>query len=195
MPRVSEQHLTARRQQILDAASVCFRHNGFHATSMQDVIAEAGLSVGAVYRYFRSKNEIITAIAEQVADRMIAALADLAAAEDLSLPDAMGLAVGLIDANAGPDGHLPLALQIWSEAQRDPAVADLAREVYRRVLANYAMLARKARERGELPAEADPDATGAALAALALGYALLRLITGGPDLETYRAGLRAVLAG
>ena len=63
MPRVSEAHLAARRQQILDAARVCFTRNGFHATSMQDVIAEAGLSVGAVYRYFRSKEELVAAIA------------------------------------------------------------------------------------------------------------------------------------
>ena len=57
MPRVSDEHLAARRQQILDAARACFLRNGFHATSMQDVIGEAGLSVGAVYRYFKSKNE------------------------------------------------------------------------------------------------------------------------------------------
>jgi len=50
MPRVSEAHLAARRQQILDAAQIRFIRNGFHQTSMQDVIAEAGLSVGAVSR-------------------------------------------------------------------------------------------------------------------------------------------------
>src|SRR5262249_59255610 len=58
VPRVSEAHLAARRQQILDAARACFLRNGFHATSIQDVIAEGGLSVGAVYRYFKSKNDI-----------------------------------------------------------------------------------------------------------------------------------------
>ncbi|HEY9407971.1 MAG TPA: helix-turn-helix domain-containing protein, partial [Jiangellaceae bacterium] len=52
MPRVSEAHLAARRDQILQAAWTCFARDGFHATSMQDVFAEAGLSAGAVYRYF-----------------------------------------------------------------------------------------------------------------------------------------------
>ena len=65
VPRVSEAHLAARRQQILDAARTCFLRNGFHQTSMQDVIREAGLSVGAVYRYFPSKNDLITALAER----------------------------------------------------------------------------------------------------------------------------------
>src|SRR3569833_792948 len=63
MPRVSDDHLERRRQQILDAARRCFLRKGFHLTSMQDVFAESGLSAGAVYRYFKSKNEIITAIA------------------------------------------------------------------------------------------------------------------------------------
>nr|BFE67761.1 hypothetical protein GCM10020092_010620 [Actinoplanes digitatis] len=55
VPRVSEDHLTARREQILAAARLCFLRNGLHNTSMQDLIQEAGLSVGAVYRYFKSK--------------------------------------------------------------------------------------------------------------------------------------------
>src|SRR5262245_48052330 len=63
MPRVSDDHLERRRQQILDAARRCFIRKGFHLTSMQDVFAESGLSAGAVYRYFKSKNEIIHAIA------------------------------------------------------------------------------------------------------------------------------------
>jgi len=62
MPRVSEDHLTARREQILAAARRCFLRKGVHNTSMQDLIGEAGMSVGAVYRYFRSKDEIINAI-------------------------------------------------------------------------------------------------------------------------------------
>jgi AcrR family transcriptional regulator len=65
MPKVSPEHLEARRQQILDAALTCFDRAGFHGSSMQDIFEEAGLSTGAVYRYFSSKEEIILALAEQ----------------------------------------------------------------------------------------------------------------------------------
>jgi len=75
MPRVSATH----RQQILDAAQACFRRNGFHMTSMQDVIAEAGLSVGAVYRDFKGKNEIVEAIALGYADQVGGLVSALAA--------------------------------------------------------------------------------------------------------------------
>ena len=66
MPKVSDAHRESRREQILIAAWKCFSRNGFHSTSMADVIAEAGLSAGAVYLYFRSKDDIIVAVATQV---------------------------------------------------------------------------------------------------------------------------------
>ena len=55
MPKVSDAHVEARRQQILEAASACFARQGFHQTSVQDICKEAGLSAGAVYRYFPGK--------------------------------------------------------------------------------------------------------------------------------------------
>ena len=66
MARVSQEHLDARRRQILDGAARCFARNGFHATSMQDVLKEVDLSAGAVYRYFSGKEELIGAIVAEV---------------------------------------------------------------------------------------------------------------------------------
>jgi len=64
MPRLSEQTREKRRQHILTSAWRCFSRDGFHATSIEDVIAATGMSSSAVYRYFRSKEEIIRASAE-----------------------------------------------------------------------------------------------------------------------------------
>src|SRR5688572_7394624 len=105
MPRVTAAHLAARRQQILDAAQACFLRNGFHATSMQEVIREAGLSVGAVYRYFPSKNALVMALAEQVIGAVRETF-DEALAEDLPLATTMQRAVDVIEPNTGPDGML-----------------------------------------------------------------------------------------
>jgi AcrR family transcriptional regulator len=195
MPRVSEAHLAARRQQILDAARTCFLRNGFHASSMQDVIAEAGLSVGAVYRYFKSKNDIVEAIAEQYASQVSDLLATLIADPDRSLVDAVQGAVGVIDANIGPDGPMRLAVQVWAEALRDARVGQIAEHVYSRLRGNFVTVARRAVETGELPAGTDPEATGAALFSLVLGYGLQKMLTGRPDHDTYVAGLRALLGG
>jgi AcrR family transcriptional regulator len=194
VPRVSEQHLTARREQILDAARICFLRNGFHQTSMQDVIKEANLSVGAVYRYFPSKTDLITAIAEQVVGQ-IAATFDALLAEEPPLPLVVALdrAVDLVTTNTGPDGVLRLALQIWSESTTDPALAEFVDKVYRRIRDILVTLARRAIERGDLPADADPYEVGVVLFALMPGYALQRILTGGPGPQVFKGGLRTLL--
>ena len=58
--------------QILDAARRCFTRNGFQATSMQDIFTASGLSAGAVYSHFTGKDEIVTAIADEVIDTITA---------------------------------------------------------------------------------------------------------------------------
>jgi AcrR family transcriptional regulator len=65
MPRLSEKTRAQRRQHILTSAWTCFSRDGFHATSMDQVIASTGMSSSAVYRYFSSKEEIIHATAEE----------------------------------------------------------------------------------------------------------------------------------
>jgi AcrR family transcriptional regulator len=192
MPRVSDQHLANRRRQILNAARTCFLRNGFHATSMQDVIAEAGLSVGAVYRYFKSKNDIVTAIAEEVVGGVNEALADLVA-RGLTVTATLRQAVTFVDAQTGPDGVFRLAIQVWAEAMRDPVLAEFVQGAYDRIRANFVELARRAQARGELSASAEPEAIGAVLFGMMPAYALQRVLTGTPDRETFLKGLNAIL--
>ena len=55
-----------RKNQILDAAMVVFARSGFHEARMDDIVQESGLSKGTLYWYFKSKEEIITAISERL---------------------------------------------------------------------------------------------------------------------------------
>ncbi|MFI7597112.1 TetR/AcrR family transcriptional regulator [Actinoplanes sp. NPDC049681] len=195
MPRVSEDHLTARREQILAAARTCFLRNGLHNTSMQDLIREAGLSVGAVYRYFKSKNDIISAISETVAGGLAAQLDEIAADPDLSLTAALDRVMDVIDEQVRPDGNFPLALQVWSEATLDPAIGEIVRERYVGMRAPFVTIAERAIARGELRAGGDAQAVSAVLFGMIPGYALQRQLVGFPDRTTYLAGLRALLDG
>jgi AcrR family transcriptional regulator len=193
MPRVSDAHRAARRQQILDAARTCFLREGFHTTSMQDVIAEAGLSVGAVYRYFGSKTEIINAIADQTANETTAALAQIAGDPKQGLCDVMDKALDLIEANVGPDGLIRLAVQIWAEAMRDEAVGVIAKRVYGALRRAFVQLARRAVHTGELPANTQPEPIGAALFSLVVGYGIQRVLTGRPEPRAYKRAVRTLL--
>src|ERR1700719_2660272 len=65
MPQPSNDNNLNRRSQILDAAVVCFAKHGFHQASMHDISAEAGISVGLIYRYFQNKEAVISAMADR----------------------------------------------------------------------------------------------------------------------------------
>ena len=62
MPKVSADHLEARRAQIVQAATRLFAERGFSRTTMAEVVAASGLSNGAVYHYFPSKSELVLAV-------------------------------------------------------------------------------------------------------------------------------------
>jgi AcrR family transcriptional regulator len=192
VPRVSEDHLTARREQILAAARTCFLSKGLHNTSMQDLIKEAGLSVGAVYRYFKSKNEIINAIAAGVASgfgQHIDAVVD----RRLPLGESMELVLEGIEAQIGPDGNFPIALQVWGEATLDPTIGGIVRDTYNGLRASVRRLVVHAVESGELPAGTDIDAVTSVVYGMIPGFALQRVLTGFPDRRTYVEGMRALI--
>jgi AcrR family transcriptional regulator len=195
MPRVSDAHMAARREQILDAARRCFSRNGFQATSMQDVISEAGLSVGAVYRYFKSKDELRVAVAEATVRGIVAEVSEVAHHEPPLPPaDAMARIVIVLEPRlVGPDSVARVAIQAWAEALRDPSFAEFVAETYGGMREQFVTIARRAQQAGYLAPDADPAAVGAALFGVVPGYVLQRTLTGYPDPATVIAGLRALL--
>lgn len=59
---VSDEDKSQRREQIMTAAKEVFAHKGFHATTIADIAAQAGLAYGSVYWYFDSKEELFHAL-------------------------------------------------------------------------------------------------------------------------------------
>ena len=64
MPKISAAQKQTRRQQILDAALRCFSRDGFHNTTTADIVRESGVSQGTLYLYFKTKDDIIVALAD-----------------------------------------------------------------------------------------------------------------------------------
>ncbi len=182
MARVSAEHLEARRNQILDGARRRFTANGFHATSMQDILAECGLSAGADYRYFAGKEDIIAAIAQQAMDAIRGALED--AEDDLSLGEVLDRALAAVDERAERDDLGRLALQVWAEAARS--------ERLRARLATAVGAGRTiVRDRIERRYGPDVDAEAAAAVVMALlpGYLHGKVVMGDMDPAGFRHGL------
>ncbi|MFW3168450.1 TetR/AcrR family transcriptional regulator [Geodermatophilus sp. CPCC 206100] len=196
MPRVSEDHLAARRDQIIDAATARFAANGFQATGMADVIAASGLSAGAVYRYFRSKDELIEAIVDRVLGQAAGRFDQLLAAEDAPAPaDAVATAVDLVAtiAERGPVDMTRVAVQAWGEALRSPGVAAVVDRAYRTIRRYFAEVVRRAQATGQLPRDVDPEPVAAGMLSLVLGFLLQRLLLGDVAPAAYADGVRALV--
>ncbi|WP_073419300.1 MULTISPECIES: TetR/AcrR family transcriptional regulator [Geodermatophilus] len=198
MPRVPESHLAARRDQILDAATARFAANGFQATGMADVIAASGLSAGAVYRYFRSKDELIAAIVERVVGAAAARFEQLL--EDDAAPDpaeAVAAAVEMVAelTTRGPVDLSRVAVQAWGEALRNPGVHAVVDPAYRTMRGYFVEIARRGQAAGRFPADADPLHLGATMMSSVFGFVLQRLLLGDVDPAAYAAALRVTWAG
>jgi AcrR family transcriptional regulator len=128
MPKLSQAKLEARRQHILRAATACFDRTGFHRTTIEDVQREAGVSTGAIYTYFPNKEAIIRAMLEnaQLARRsQLDEAAQNAGAKDSERAVLMQWARRVFTEEGAHVARVDVNL--WSEALRDPGVAELAR--------------------------------------------------------------------
>lgn len=76
MPKVSQDHLDARRRQILDAARACFARYGYEGATVRRLEEATGLSRGAIFHHFRDKDSLFLALAEQDAEQMAEVVAE-----------------------------------------------------------------------------------------------------------------------
>lgn len=76
MPKVSQDHLDARRRQILDGAQVCFARHGYEGATVRRLEEAIGLSRGAIFHHFKDKESLFLALAEDEATRMADVVAE-----------------------------------------------------------------------------------------------------------------------
>src|SRR5207253_5958924 len=116
-----------RRTQILDAALVCFAKRGFHQASMHDISAEAGISVGLIYRYFENKDAVISAMADRHKQEIHEVLER--ARQAPSLLESLEILFTAHCCENEPRLISAFVVDLYAEASRNPHVADLVRDV------------------------------------------------------------------
>ena len=201
MPRVTEEYRANRRIEIIAAAARRFARDGFHSTSMADIITESGLSAGAVYRYFRSKEELIGAVADTALSTADEVFGRLLA--DGGSPAPEEAVAAMVNGIVGWAAHEPvtsvdltrIAVQGWAEALRNPDLHGRVDDAYRRLRGHCAEVARRWQAAGNLPADAQPENVAAAMLGLVQGFLLQRLLLADTTSPGYLAGVRALLAG
>src|SRR5262252_2683131 len=200
MPKVTREHVQARRRQILSAALRSFARQGFHRTTMQDIFREAELSPGAVYSYFTGKDELIAAIIGE----MMGFVGESAALFSEPLPEGrlrrpgealvevieryQALELGTVEERARIFPHLV------GEQQRNPQLNAAVRAGIERLRAGFETLARAAQDRGELDPALEPEHFGRLGISLLQGALLQVSIYGHElDLDGYTRAASALL--
>ena len=181
MPKVSQEHLEHRRQQIIDAAADCFARQGFHATSMQDIFHASGLSAGAVYRYFPSKNSLIRAITENTLQQVLGPTIDALSGRRPDPASVLTSIATIFETGDVRTRTLPIVIQVWAESFRDPEIADLARDMLNELTKRITQV---------LPDGTPPEAARLIMATLQ-GFAIQSGILGDVTPELVSAATRA----
>jgi TetR/AcrR family transcriptional regulator, transcriptional repressor of aconitase len=200
MPRITEERREARREQILEAARACLQEHGLEAVSMEMIIARSGLSTGAVYGYFKGKDEIISAVVTDGTAAMGRQLAPILRNSDPPpLPEFVGQLLRAV-ADFGrekQDGidRLLVSLHGWSHSQSDPALKTAACAAYRRQRELLAETARRWQAAGTLDPGADPDQVAELLQSVILGFVAQRALAGDADVQAHAAALQALAGG
>ena len=190
MPKISDAKREARRRQILEAALSCFSENGFHQTGMADIVRRSGLSQGAVYLYFQSKDDLIEALADD-RHRREAVLNSVAQRSTDPLEGLRALVRVYADWAVDRDGEKRRRVGVhgWAEALRNRRVHAQVVEGIEMPRAIIAALVERAQHEGVMRNDVGADAVARTLIALFQGFVLQ--VVWGEDIDV-EACLRVV---
>jgi TetR/AcrR family transcriptional regulator, repressor for uid operon len=174
MPLPQIDSVSDRRCQILDAAVVCFAKRGFHQTSMHDISAEAGISVGLIYRYFENKEAVISAMADRHKKEISEVLQRAKRAP--TLLESLEILFTAHCCEDAPQVVSAFVVDLYAEASRNPHVADLVRDVLETAMNGVTDLIARAPETQNAVNDLKPDELAELIFAVARGMLMLDVL-------------------
>jgi len=168
-----QQRSEETHSKIIESAIKLFSTRGFNAASVDDICKDAGISKGAFYHHFESKQALFLALLDgwlQTIDKAIEA------SKDLTVPEAfmqMSAAFPYIFETAGEG--LPMFLEFWLQASRDKKIWEASIAPYRRYHKYFTTLIKKGVDEGSF-VEVDPELTSRMIVSTAMGLLLQSLL-------------------
>jgi AcrR family transcriptional regulator len=184
------------RSNILLAAIECFAQHGYEATGVSEICQRAGVTKGAFYHHFHSKQAVFMELFNRWLEGLDAQLAAArAGAADVpaGLLQMADMAEGVFDA---ADGQLPMFLEFWTEARHDPAIWQEMIAPYRRYRDYFSGIIQVGIDEGSLR-QVDPDVAAQIVVSLAVGLVLQGVLDpqGANWGEVIREGIHMLLQG
>jgi AcrR family transcriptional regulator len=168
-----------RREQIMQAAMACFAKRGFHQASMHDISAEAGISVGLIYRYFENKDAVISAMADRHKQEIHEMLER--ARQAPTLLESLEILFTAHCCENEPRVVSAFVVDLYAEASRNPRVADLVRDVLQTAMDGLIDLIARSPEAPTGPNDLTPNELAELIFAVARGM-LMRDILQPPEM-------------
>lgn len=174
-PKVSEAHVKSRKRDILDAAAVCFARAGLHGATMDGICTQAGVSKGAVYGYFKSKDALISALKVESVQRDAAIIRSTTQSGDPEEAFSAMFAAVLDTVGSGPGGvKWKTDVLTWAESLLSQRLLD-SQVIETQLWADaLEILAEEAQRRGRISANVDARAMGWTLTSVIYGAVAVR---------------------
>lgn len=199
MPKVSDEHREAMKLRIQNAALACLSRKGFSAVSMADIISEAQLSAGAVYLYYKGKEQLIVDVGQRALGERLSFLKGLRDHTPLPSPaDAVTMVFNELSQGSLPPG---LPVQVWGESVGNPELQRSAAsimEVARVHVADYvAAWLRQQHQASDHDARDRAEILAPALLGLVQGFMIQVNVSDAPDetAQRYKKAATTLLAG
>jgi TetR/AcrR family transcriptional regulator, transcriptional repressor of aconitase len=196
VPRITDERREARREQVLEAARACLEEHGLEAVSMEMIVARSGLSTGAVYGYFKGKDQIINAVVTEGTAAMAEDLAPvLTNPEPPPLPEFVEQVLRAamdFGRQKGDIDRLLVSLHGWSHSQSDPELKAATRASYSGLRRLFMDVVKRWQAAGMIDTAADPEGVGELLTSITLGFVAQRALAGSADVTAHVAALEAL---
>ena len=172
-PKVTQEYKNEVRERILSAAEKLFSSKGYYDTSMDEIVAESRLSKGAIYGYFKSKEDLFVALQDKQLEESITVLTSTFAPGDSArtkLKKVIGTAFGSLINASKKSCRISLEFNVAA-----PRIKSVQRRRDERFMALHRFLVeiiREGVEKGEFRRDVNPNQTALILMAMADGLSL-----------------------
>lgn len=196
MTKVTQAHIDARTNVIRDAAEKVFADKGFAGATMADIAREAGLSAGAIYRYFPSKEALIEALSDEQAARNAQIVESIRSKGDTATV-LHSLADTFFRALEDPDGFLDqcIEFELTSEARRNPQIRDARHRSYASLVQGFTAVIRRGQADGVINNNVDADSTARLMVAAFEGLTMQLAVGEAVNVRKYTKVLKAMMTG